>query len=297
MRRLYGSGGNPSNATLGAYLHDWLRSWRDVRESTLTSYEGHVRLHINPLLGGIPLIRLQAADVRRLVDELHRKRLKPATIGRVITTLRIALNAAVADEILPSNPAAHVKLPRVDREPVTPLTDEDADRILEAVAGHWCERIVRVLLGSGMRLGEAIGLNQGDIGEGFVRLRVTKTQVRAVLVTDDAMDALRSSVTSAPRRGPNEPVFFGPRKRDRLRGDSVTHVLPRLLERAGVSRLSPHGLRHGAATIMLSAGVPMRAISEQLGHRNPALTARVYAHVAPALRDSAVAALERRKAR
>lgn len=299
LRRTYRAGGTPINSTLDAYLTEWLVDHgRSIEPSTRTSYEGHVRLHISPLLGGILVDRLQPADVRRLIRELERKRLKPATIGLVVTTLRIALNAAVADRSLSDNPAAHIRLPKVDREPVRPLTPAEADAIVDATAGEWIGPFIRLLLGSGLRRGEAIGLDQGDLmlDAGYVRVRVSKTTARAVPISDDAVAALREALAAAPRRGPNEPVFFSPRKRDRLRGGSVTHALPRFLERAGLAYLTPHALRHGAATLMLAGGVPMRHIAEQLGHRNPALTARVYAHVIPEQQRAAVHHLERRRA-
>jgi integrase len=72
-----------------------------------------------------------------------------------------------------------------------------------------------------------------------------------------------------------------------MRGSSVTHALVRAVG------LSPHKLRHGVATIMVAQGVHMRIVAEQLGHRNPALTARVYAHVVPQSQVEAVRALDR----
>lgn len=296
LRLAYGSGGSPSSQTLDAYLADWLRDHgRSVRGSTVTSYEGHVRLHISPLLGGIRVSRLRPSDVRRLIADLERKGLSPATIGLVVTTLRIALNAAVAERSIPDNAAAGVRLPRVEREPVRPLYAHEADAIIEAVTGSWLERPVRVWLGSGLRRGEVLGLDQGDVGAGFVSVRISKTKIRAVPVTADAMDALADAVRDAPRRGPREPVFFAPRTGDRMRGDSITHALPRLLQEHGLARLTPHALRHGSASIMLAAGVPMRVISEQLGHANPALTSKVYAHVIPEQQRLAVDSLERRR--
>ena len=300
MRRLYGSGGTPASGSLGAYLDEWLAGWTEIQKTTYESYAGHIRLHIKPLLGGIPLAKLQPADVRRLIDEVRRKGRAPRTIGLVITTLRIALNAAVAERIITDNPAKHVKLPRVDMVPVRPLTHDEADAILDAVEGHWIGPIVRLLLGSGIRLGEALGLDQRDLllDAGFIRVRKSKTYVRAVPISGDAADALRESLAIAPRRGPNEPVFFGPRKaRHRLQRWSVSQALPRLLEPHGLGHITPHQLRHGAATLMLTDGHQMRVIAEQLGHKNPAITARYYAHVVPESQRSAVASLERRKAR
>lgn len=300
MRRLYGAGGAPSGQTLDAYLASWLPAHsRSIRPSTATSYRGHIQKHIGPLLGGIPLGKLAPRDVRRLVTDLERKGLSAGTIHLVIRTLSVALNAAKDDRAIVDNATDGVRLPKIEREPVRALTGDEADRIIEAVVGTWMERPVRVWLGSGLRRGEVLGLDQRDLllDAGFVRVRKSKTAIRAVPISNDAVDALREALTAAPRRGPDEPVFFAPRTGDRMRGDSITHALPVILEAAGLGHLTPHALRHGAATLMLTSGVPMRVISEQLGHRNPALTSRIYAHVIPEQQRGAVATLERRRAR
>jgi integrase len=306
LRRSYGVGANPAAGTLGDYLRDWLATPRDIELSTLRSYREHVEHHIDPLLGGIALAQLRPSDVERLIrDRLraksrHGRPLSPSTVRRIVTTLRIALNRAVRRGELPVNVAAMVDLPKVSLEPVRPMREAEADRILDAVAGHWLDPIVRLLLGSALRLGEAVALNQGDVflDDGFVRLRKSKTTIRAVPVSPDAVDALRGALVAAPRVGDAEPVFFGQRKRDRLTPGSVSHALPALLVTAGLPRITPHGLRHGAATLMLAKGVHMRTIAEQLGHANPSLTAKVYAHVLPERQREAVSALPRgRRAR
>lgn len=300
LRRTYGAGGEPITGNLGEYLADWIRSHaRNVRPRTAEKYRGHIDRHITPMLGGIPVARLRPADVRRLIDHLAGAGLQPATIGGIITTLKAALNQAVADRAIADNPAK-VRLPRIDLKPVRPVDHVTADAIRDAVSGHWLEHIVRLLLGSGLRRGEAIGLDQGDLmlNEGYVRVRVTKTHARAVPVSEDAIDALRAALAAAPRLGPNEPVFYSPTLRgERMRPLSVSHALPRVLAAAGLPPLSPHKLRHAAATIMLADGHPMRVIAEQLGHRNPALTARIYAHVMPSAQVDAVRSLDRRSAR
>lgn len=301
LRRTYGSGGSPASGTLSDYLAEWLAGWEHVRDSTRKTYEIHIRTHIDPLLGGIPVAKLQPADVRRLVAELKRKGASPAYVHRVIATLRAALGAGVGERALPYNAAEHVKLPKVETKPVRPLTHDEADAILAATRDTWLGPVVRVLLGSGLRIGEVLGLDQRDVvPAGFVRVRVSKTTVRAVPVSDDAMAALLEAMADAPRRGADEPVFFAPRKnraghRDRLQRWSVSHALPRILADAGIEHLTPHALRHGAATLMLTDGHSMRVISEQLGHRNPALTARIYAHVVPDSQRAAVRSLEPRK--
>ena len=74
LRRLHAAGGDPATGTLGQWLEVWLRSHGpSVRPSTHTSYEGHIRLHIVPAIGGVRLARLQPRDVRRLVDSSSRR--------------------------------------------------------------------------------------------------------------------------------------------------------------------------------------------------------------------------------
>jgi len=308
LRRTYGIGGSPVAGTLDEYLADWLATPRDIEPSTLRSYREHVDNHISPLLGGIPVVQLRPSDVERLIRDRLKARqrgqpkaklLSPATVAKIVTTLRIALNRAVRRGDLPVNVAALVELPRATHEPVPAMSDDQADRILDAVQDHWLEPIVRLLFGSALRLGEAVALNQGDafLDRSFVRLRKSKTTIRAVPISPDAIAGIEQALARAPRIGDNEPLFFGPRTGDRLTGSSVSHAFPKLLVDAGLIRVTPHGVRHGAATIMVAKGVHMRIIAEQLGHRNPALTARVYAHVIPEVQRGAVDALPRREAR
>lgn len=299
LLRAYRGGAVPARGTLDTYLAEWLPAHaRSIRRSTADTYAYHIKLWIGPLLGGIPLARLRPADVRRLISDMERHGKSAGYIHLVIRTLSAALNAAVNDRSISDNATVGVRLPRIERPPVAALTRADADAILDAVEGTWVERPVRVWLGSGLRRGEVLGLDQGDVDlvNRFVRVRVSKTVIRAVPVSDDAVQALREAIAVAPRVGPKEPVFFGQRlnRYGRMRGDSITHALPRVLEDAKLGHITPHVLRHGAATLMLTDGASIRVIAEQLGHRNPALTARVYAHVVPEAQRTAVDSLRRR---
>lgn len=299
LQRAFRAGSTPAAGTLDAYLAEWLPAHaRSIRTSTASSYETHIRLYISPLLGGIPLARLSVHDVRRLVADMERQGKSAGYIHLVIRTLSVALQQAVDDRTLSDNPTRGVKLPRIEREPVRPMTEAEADAIVEAVRGSWLEYPVRVLSGSGLRRGEVLGLDQRDVmlDEGYVVVRRSKTKIRAVPVTDDAVDALREALRAAPRRGPDEPVFFGERAGDRLRGDSLTHALPRVLEAKGLGHLAPHALRHGFATRMLTSGADLRFVQEQLGHSRIGQTAQ-YAHVVPSALRARLRTLERREAR
>ena len=294
LRRAYAHDADPASGTLDAYLARWLSTLHDVREATRVSYAGHVNNHISPLLGGIHVSRLRPADVSRLVTDRLRAGLSPSTVRRIHSTLHAALAQGVRERSLPDNPAHNVRLPRSEEHLVEAMTEDAADQIRDAVAGTFLEPLVELLLGSGLRLGEALGLDQGDARGNVVMVRRSKTRQRAVVISDDAAEALRRHIAAAKVRGLQEPVFIGPRTGKRLRGSSALHAFQKALTAAGLPHYRLHDLRHGVASLMVARGVHMRVVSDQLGHSNPAFTARVYAHVAPAQIEEAVRLLNRR---
>lgn len=308
LRARYGvdTVGDEPMGTLSEYLSTWLGSHeRTIRPATRASYRSHVRLHIDPLLGGIPLHRLRPSDVDRLIASLVAKDMAPTSVARVVATLRIALGRAVRRRLIADNPAARAPLPRVERRLVEPMTDSMADLIVDALEGHWLRPIVRVMLGTGLRVGEACGLDWGDAHEGrddddpgYVVVRVSKTRQRVQPLTPDAADALRSLRAARTRVDPRAPVFAMPsgrRRGERMRVQSVSHALPLAMEASGLPRITPHRLRHGYATRLVAHGVHMRLVGELLGHADGgALAARTYAHVVPEHLSAAVRSLPRK---
>lgn len=291
LQRAYAAGAEPATMTLDEYLEGWLADHsHTIRPSTHRSYAGHIRVHIAPLLGGIIVAKLRPADVRRLIAVTLASGRSPSTVGRIIATLHVALAELVEERALTDNPAS-VKLPRVEHVPVRGMTAAEAVILSEAIRGDQFESLYRLLMGSGIRVGEATGLDWRDIhlAERFVIVRRSKTRARAVPISADAAAAL----AGMPAGLPDRPVFLGPRTGERLDGSTVLHAFHRLLAAKGLRPMRVHDLRHAVATLMLAAGTPMRVISEQLGHSNPAMTARTYAHVVPESQRAALDALDR----
>jgi integrase len=289
--------------TVAEYLERWLQGKRKIRESTRLQYENHVRKHLIPELGAIPVSQLTrrhveafVADRERHVSKSTGRPLTPATVGKILTTLRSALESAVPRD-LPDNVAAKVEPPRIDRKPVRAVSSEEIVRIRQAVSGTWLSPIVRFLFGSGLRIGEAVALNQGDVDWtlGTVHVHVTKTTPRTVRVSKDGLAALRT--IKHWRIGKREPLFWSPKvnragHHDRLSRHSVSHALPRVLKDHGIAPMAAHGLRHAHATVGLERGTPIESIAAQLGHRNPTMTRNVYAHVTARLADEALDRLD-----
>lgn len=274
-------------------LEDHLTAWlRDMKPSlgplTWESYERHVRIHIAPLLGRIPIGQLRPDDVRRLIRDRLAADKAPATVRLTATVLGQALRQAVSDGLIDRNPVTGVSLPRIDRAPILALTPKRAREIVAAVRGDPLEPLWLLLLGSGLRRGEALGLDWTDVdldrATVSVRAGKTRASLRTVPIPAFVVTALRVT------RGISGPVFVG--RYGRLTGSEASHAWPKVLKAAGLPVMRIHDLRHGTATLMLQSGTPMRVIADQLGHANPETTARVYAHVVEAQQRAAVNGLD-----
>lgn len=206
--------------TVGAYLEAWLVGVETaVRDRTHRRYAELLRHHVIPEIGTIPLAELQPADVRAMLVRLAKKPgrggkpLSAQTVVHCRAALRRALADAVADEKLPRNAAAGrmvaKALPTVKRPLIEPMTPDRAWAIVDAVTDDAFGPLFRLLLWSGLRLGEALALKWDDVDldpDGWIRVRRTygmlgskgrfaepKTEEsrRDVSIVDDVVDALR----------------------------------------------------------------------------------------------------------
>lgn len=296
LQRQYGRGGDVALMSLGAYLSEWLEAITPNRApSSILVYRNHIEDHISPLLGGIRVGSLHQRDVRRLIADRLDAGLSASTVGHIVSTLRNALGQAVAEGDLLVN-VAKVDLPRVDREPVKAMDEVTAQAIIDAVKDDRLEGLWVLLLGTGLRLGEACALDWRDIDLDAPSVTVRKGKTRAASRTVPlpafVVESMRKHRIAAKRYGPMEPVFTGERTYRRLTVGVASHALPRVLERKGLPRMTPHKLRHGTATLLHQKGVPMRDIAEILGHSSPAVTARVYAHVTEGAKKQAMERLD-----
>src|SRR5579872_5014503 len=123
--------------TVGEFLDQWLSDVvkPNVRPWTYRGYEVHVRMHLKPLIGAIPLARLGAIDVQRALNQKSEQGLKPKSVRYIRGTLRAALNHAVKWGLIERNPAAVVSVPRVEPYDIRPFTPAEARAFLDAIKG------------------------------------------------------------------------------------------------------------------------------------------------------------------
>lgn len=322
------TGKNPPKAqTVGEWLTVWLAMQRqrtdEIRPATYRRYEGIVRVHIIPALGTRLLRDLLPMDIQQLTASLAGAG-KVRTAAQVRVYLRMALADAVRNKVVEENVAAQVRAPKTKRRTLVAgrdyLAPADLKHLFTVARLHPIGPMIEVAAGLGLRLGELTGLEWGDVDLDARTLTVRRSQSRswekgawtmaapktersqrtvslpafvvAALERQRAFqDAAREAAgrTWQGRRGAVFTMSHG-HDRDHRNTNKEWH---RLLEVAGLPSLPFHALRHSAATAMLAGGVPLKVVSETLGHASVAMTADTYSGVLPAQRQEAAAAMDR----
>jgi integrase len=207
----------------------------------------------------------------------------PGTIQKEITVLKHALRLAVEWELLNSNPAQGVKLPKVPEGRTRYLSPTELKAALEN-APEWMRAPIALATFTGMRRGELLGLQWKDVDlDGRrVYLRETKNgSLRAVPLNELAFRVL----ASLPDGAPGDAVLPG------VDGQRLSVYTERLFRKLGINDASFHSLRHTAASWLVMKGEDLYTVGQLLGHRTPRMTQR-YAHLSPKYMAGAVGKLD-----
>ena len=204
---------------------------------------------------------------------------------------------------MPRNVAEAVDPPMVPKKDVTPLSPEHARAFLEAARGDRLKALYVLAVHTGMRQGELLALRWEDVDldAGVLRVRGTKTarSRRTVKLSQTTLDALTCHLTrqlsEIDRAGDswheNGLVFATEIGTPLNRHNLAQRSFRPLLERAGLSRVRFHDLRHTCATILLSKGVHAKFVQEFLGHSTIAITLDTCSHVPPGMGGSTADAM------
>ncbi len=308
------------NLTIGEYLDRWLAECvkGTVRESTFERYEYAIRPHIKPALGPVKLKSLTSAHVRRFYREKLKAGLASTTVHKMHVVLHKALDQAGADGLIPRNVTDALKLPRVDREEITPLTAEEANRLIDATNGDRLEALYVLAIHTGLRQGELLALKWDDLDleAGTLRVRRTLTYaggkhtlsepktkksrrtIRLTMgVVASLQDHLERQIEELDRLGSlyrTGGLVFANKIGGTINPSNLRNrSFARLLKRAGLRADTRfHDLRHTCATLLLSRNVNPKIVSEMLGHASIAITLDTYSHVLPDMQEKAAKALE-----
>lgn len=171
-----------ASSTLGAWLAEWRESTLQASsraESTKVTYSHLCRKHLEPApFGAVPLGRLRASDVDRLILRLRGEGLSSSTVRQTYTILRQALNDARRDGLIARNVAESVKRPTVESKEARFLSPAEVSRLLQAAESSRYHPLLAFIAGTGVRKGEALATRWSDVDleACTYRVRGTKTE-------------------------------------------------------------------------------------------------------------------------
>lgn len=311
----------PVKQTFGDYLTGWLprhaATGRGLKDTTRFHYERYIRLDIVPsALGRMPISEIRRFHVAAFAQALSDAGRGAPTVHRIIAVVQSALRNAYEDQLIGDNPAIGVRLPRVQKAGMEPWTPEQAGQFLDAAAQHRLGALFEVVLFTGMRRGEVLGLRWADVdlAQRTVTVRANRVQVGGKVVEQtpktksgtrilEIADATVGSLVAWKLAQDLEAAAWG----DAWQGDGhvftyedgrpllpqyATRLFENIRATTGLPPMTFHGQRHEAISLMLSAGVPLAVVSKRAGHSSVQITADLYGHlIGSADRDAAETAV------
>lgn len=297
---------DPRRVRVGPYLRRWIANVTGLAPATMRQHEMIVRRHLIPALGKRLLTELTPSEIDAY---LARRDLDPQTRRHHRATLRRALADAQRDNLVTRNVAALSRPPRMHKAERTWLTTAQVRRIIEEARAERFWPLWVVIVTTGLRVSEALGLAWSDIdfpnsnltvsrqlarlGGEWVRTEPkTRQSRRSIPLTPQAVDALadqrrRQDAERGDNPRPIEGLVFTTSSGQPVHSTNILPSWYGTLRRLGLPRVTTHDLRHSAASMMLAAGVPLPVIAEILGHSSIRVTADLYSHVGIELRRDA----------
>jgi integrase len=311
---LTGTLGDPQRLTVAEFVRRWLEDAArpGVRDSTYRLYDGLLRLHVLPKIGGVVLSRLTPAHVQGVLSSMEQAGKSARLRQMVFAVLHAAFGQAVKWGMVLRNVLDAVARPRAPRPTMQVLTPDQVAILLAAAKGDRLEALYVLAISTGLRQGELLGLQweDTDLDRGAV-------QVRHQLAENNGHPVLVEPKTASARRRVDLPAvavlaLLDHRARMQAEGRSVgegfvftdtaggpirkSNLIRRsfepLLRRAGLPRIRFHDLRHTSATLLLAEGVHPKIVQERLGHSRINLTLDVYSHLLPSMGKEAAARLD-----
>ena len=303
---------------------DWMDFWYQnfskpkIRQTTMECYENRIYNHIIPEIGKIPLCKLTQNDLqqfyarlkkggRRRLVEYYGEGLSDRMVRSCHTTCRTALEKAVTEGLITTNPAIGCRLPPKKAKEMQVLTQDEIRRFLIQAHEEGYYEFFLLELTTGMRRGEILGLQWKDVnistGELHIRRQVvkkgaqtliskpkTKSSIRTILLPPGMVEILAELKKTATC----DWVFPSPVKEGEPRNpDSLYGRFQKILKRAQCKKVRFHDLRHTFATMALENGMDIKTLSAMIGHISAETTLNIYSHITDTMQRQAAVKIDR----
>ncbi|MFC4333898.1 tyrosine-type recombinase/integrase [Salininema proteolyticum] len=306
------------NALAGqANFGEWAEGWWHSHEKTLGSSEtkrtegGRFRKHVIGRLGHLKLKEIKPEVIRHWLDDLadpddedEYKSLSTKSILNVHGYLYMALERAIVERMIRTNPAGASRLPKWHRPEPRFLTDMELGAVIGLLPEAWRPLFI-FISGTGCRVGEAIGLKWDKVNLDENQIRF-ESQLRTIdgVYTDVPLKTRfsRRTIKAPPtvkqilRLLPRELdgyVFRGSRHNKPVYYNSALMVWTRALEGTAFEGLRIHDLRHTHAAQLIKERRPLTSIQRRLGHSSIKITSDLYGGLLPEVEEETAEAAER----
>jgi integrase len=305
--------------TVGAYVCETLDVARDLAPTTLERYRELAERQIVPHIGGVKLQKLRPEHVEKWHAALLDDGLSARTVSHAHKLSGKVLGRAAKHGILTRNVASLVSPPAVEQQEVEVLQPDQVSAVLESLRGHTLFPIVSLALATGMRRGELLGLQWGDVDldakraflrversleetKAGLRLKAPKTARgrRNITLPADTVAMLRvHKVEQLQLRmqlgmGATKPgtLVFSNIEGGPLNPHAVSRAWRRVCDAKRLQRVRFHVLRHTHVSVLINAGVDVLTISRRIGHSKASMTLDVYGHLIRGGDEAAAKAIE-----
>ncbi|HKR66672.1 MAG TPA: tyrosine-type recombinase/integrase [Thermoanaerobaculia bacterium] len=274
---------------------------RNLSERTLRAYQSDlVQFHLH--MSDTPAVEITAEDLETYLVKLDGGPYRDTSVRRKVAALKVFFRFLEEQGIVAESPARKLKIRKpVENRVPTVLSQREVRALLAAPkeqveelsssrdhsAGsrnrYFCavrdNVILELLFSTGIRIGELVALNVGDVDLDRRQIQITgrATRARAVTLASDAVvDAVRQYLELRGERTLSTPALFVGRSGTRLTIYSIENIFKKHVRLADIKRhVTPHSLRHTMAAMLVSSGTDIREVQEILGHAS-ILSTQVY---------------------
>ncbi|MFP7171911.1 tyrosine-type recombinase/integrase [Terribacillus halophilus] len=315
------------------YLPEWLKEYKEgvVRKNTYQIHERNINKHLIPYFKNMKLVDLKPVTYQKFLNYLVDFGYSRRTVQIIHGTMRSAMERAKINQKIEFNPCdgAEIKTQkkrRSSKEDLPYIPSGRVNDLLKAAYeyGYIYYVIFKILVETGMRKGEAAGLQWTDINLKEKTINITHT-LHFNAKTEEELFGDTKTYTSQRTIGIDNDLVkmlqfhIKWQNQNKLAlGDNYAHSLnlvcsrpdgthltkstlfnafSRILKRAEIDPLPIHGLRHTHAVMLLEAGASMKYIQERLGHKSMQVTSDIYSHISKKLEQNTLDKYEEYKRR
>jgi integrase len=284
------------------YATEWIETYRGrtrrgLARSTRGDYRRSLELYAIPYFARRPLADLTPRDIRGYVDHLELLGQAASSVRKNFAPVRALLATAVEDGVIAANPASVIRVVGARSDWAGPerraLCREELTAFFALLPGEWVP-LFQVLVQTGLRISEAVGLTWGDleldaatprlnvrrqIYRGYVGPPKTRYGRRTIPLSRGTAALLSEMRETSQYGGDADPVFATPLGTPLDVSNVRRRVLQPVARQAGLGSMGFHVFRHTCASLLFDAGRNLKQIQEWLGHHDPGFTLSTYVHL------------------